>query len=198
MSSGRAESVGRDSGNLYEVLDLPVPFTRAQQDALTAKDVKTAYRRALLRWHPDKLGGRDSHSSAVEDGKDSIHAANGKGRLAVDQITHAYEVLSDPKSRRAYDESLRADASSKPSGGFGRHRTTELDVIDLDDMSFDEQQGVWSKACRCGNVQGFRISEDELEGATDEQEGSQGEVLLACGDCSHHIKILFVIGDDDG
>ena len=115
----------------------------------------------------------------------------------VDQITHAYEVLSDGKRRREYDDKLLNAATITPNGQTDRHRTTELYVLDLDDMSFDDEKAQWSKACRCGNAHGFLIGEDELEELISNESGSRGEVLLACEDCSHHIKVLFAVGEEE-
>ncbi|KAK1650477.1 hypothetical protein QYE76_068282 [Lolium multiflorum] len=50
------------------------------------EEIKAAYRRAALRWHPDTCpGGADRFMMARE----------------------AYEVLSDPERRRGYDIELR-------------------------------------------------------------------------------------------
>uniref|UniRef100_A0ACD5YM34 Uncharacterized protein n=1 Tax=Avena sativa TaxID=4498 RepID=A0ACD5YM34_AVESA len=62
------------------------------------EEIKAAYRRAALRWHPDACpGGADQFMMARE----------------------AYEVLSDPERRRGYDIQLRF------GGGAGAgHRAT--------------------------------------------------------------------------
>lgn len=61
--------------NLYDVLDVP-------QDCET-KEIKDAYRSLVKKFHPDKPGGDPE---------------------MFELITHAYNVLVNPKSRQEYDE----------------------------------------------------------------------------------------------
>ncbi|MBA2656163.1 MAG: DnaJ domain-containing protein [Tatlockia sp.] len=63
--------------NHYEILELK---TNA-----TAAEIRASYKRVALRWHPDKNG-----------------AQNAKEKFQ--QILEAYEVLSNPISRRRYDD----------------------------------------------------------------------------------------------
>lgn len=49
------------------------------------QEIKTAYRRQALKWHPDR---------------NKTAEANGKFK----EVTKAYEVLSDPKKREVYDQ----------------------------------------------------------------------------------------------
>lgn len=64
----------------------------------TADELKSAYRKLALKWHPD----RNKTSEATEKFK---------------TINQAYEVLSDPKKKSAYDQ-VGHEAFSR--GGFGR------------------------------------------------------------------------------
>ena len=73
------------------------------------QEIKTAYRRAALKWHPDR-------NKTVE--------ANAKFK----EITKAYEVLSDSKKREMYDQygesafnrnNSSSDQSNPFGGGFG-------------------------------------------------------------------------------
>lgn len=73
--------------NPYEVLSL-------DNDA-TADQVKTAYRKAALKYHPDK--------AAPED-KDSAHTK-------FQEIAFAYAILSDERRRRRYDNTGRTEES---------------------------------------------------------------------------------------
>ena len=52
----------------------------------TAEEIKRAYRKAVMRWHPDRNVGQE-------------HAA----RAAFLDIRHAYAILSDPAQRQVYD-----------------------------------------------------------------------------------------------
>ena len=81
----------------YEILGLP-------REA-TTDDVKKAYRRLALQWHPDK-------------NPDNLEEASRKFK----QIAEAYEVLSDPGRRRTYDtrgHAPSADYSSSQNGPTG-------------------------------------------------------------------------------
>ncbi|KAI9510396.1 DnaJ-domain-containing protein [Russula earlei] len=65
-----------------------------QPDA-TESDLKKAYRKKALRLHPDKGGDPELFK----------------------EVTHAYEVLSDPQKRSIYD--TRGEAGLSESGGMG-------------------------------------------------------------------------------
>ena len=68
--------------DLYAVLQL-------KQDA-SVDDVKKAYRRLALKYHPDK------HASAGDDAKKDAS-------IKFQQIGFAYSILSDEKKRKRYD-----------------------------------------------------------------------------------------------
>lgn len=63
----------------YKTLEIPRTATIA--------DIKKAYRRLALKWHPDKN----------QEGKD-------EAEKRFKEISEAYEVLSDEKKRRIYDQ----------------------------------------------------------------------------------------------
>ncbi|KAA1478372.1 DnaJ-domain-containing protein [Dentipellis sp. KUC8613] len=71
----------------YDLLDVP-------EDASEA-DLKKAYRKKALRLHPDKGGDPELFK----------------------EVTHAYEILSDPQKRSVYD--ARGEAGLSESGGMG-------------------------------------------------------------------------------
>lgn len=71
----------------YDLLDVPA-------DAADA-ELKKAYRKKALRLHPDKGGDPELFK----------------------EVTHAYEVLSDPERRRVYD--TRGEAGLSEQGGMG-------------------------------------------------------------------------------
>lgn len=75
--------------NYYEVLGV--------QARASAEDIKKAYRKLALCWHPDK--NPDNKEEAEKKFK---------------QVSEAYEVLSDPKKRSVYD---RAGCDSWQEGG---------------------------------------------------------------------------------
>jgi curved DNA-binding protein CbpA len=63
---------------LYDTLSVP--------DNATAEEIKRAYRKAVMRWHPDRNAGQE-------------HVA----RAAFLDIRNAYAILSDPAQRQVYD-----------------------------------------------------------------------------------------------
>lgn len=68
----------------------------------TSDEIKKAYRRQALEWHPDKH-------------KDNKEAAERRFK----EINEAYQILSDPEKRRAYDQF--GHAAFAPGGGAGRN-----------------------------------------------------------------------------
>ncbi len=76
--------------DFYEMLGVSKNATEA--------DIKRAYRKQALQWHPD----RNKDPSANEKFK---------------EINKAYEVLSDPKKKEVYDQ--YGESAFKPGAGFG-------------------------------------------------------------------------------
>ncbi|EGN92012.1 hypothetical protein SERLA73DRAFT_191709 [Serpula lacrymans var. lacrymans S7.3] len=71
----------------YDLLEVPVDASEA--------DLKKAYRKKALRLHPDKGGDPELFK----------------------EVTHAYEILSDPEKRSIYDS--RGEAGLSEQGGMG-------------------------------------------------------------------------------
>ena len=76
--------------SLYEVLGL-------SRDA-TADDIKKAYKKAALKYHPDK--NTDDPQTAEEQFK---------------KVTEAYTILSDPEKRTMYDQFGTVDDGGMPN-----------------------------------------------------------------------------------
>lgn len=163
--------------NHYEVLSLPTPRT-AQT---TQEDVKRAYRVALLKHHPDKR----------TNGSLQVSTMLNKNKPSIDAIKAAYATLSDTKLRREYDrELLLLRDSTRKQESF--HSAEE--VVDLDDLTFDEEEGVWYRACRCGEERGFVVTEQQLE---DEVARGGSEVVIGCRGCSLWIGVTFDVANED-
>ncbi len=83
----------------------------------TADEIKRAYRRLALKYHPDR--NPENHKEAEEKFKETCEA---------------YEVLSDPQKRKTYDQFGHAglQGAFKGAGGFGWSDFTHYD--DLEDI----------------------------------------------------------------
>ena len=77
----------------YEILEV--------SKSATAEEIKKAYRKKAIQYHPDKNPG------------DKASEENFK------EAAEAYEVLSDPQKRQRYDQYGHAGVGSAASGGFG-------------------------------------------------------------------------------
>lgn len=78
----------------YEILDVP--------KTATDQDIKKAYRKLALKWHPDK--NPNNKEEAEENFK---------------QISEAYDVLSDPEKRNVYDRYGKEGLTGGVGGGSG-------------------------------------------------------------------------------
>ncbi|KAK5133072.1 hypothetical protein LTR08_008182 [Meristemomyces frigidus] len=160
-----------DSIGYYELLGLD---SRAVDHTLSVQDIKHAYKRALLQHHPDKAAGAPPKGNSPAVG------------TTVDEITHAYKTLSDPRLRTEYDRRMlrsRPDQSNKLGGST---QYTGLEIVDLDSLVFDVALDIWSRACRCGDAKGFIVTEAELE-----KHVQDGELTVGCKGCSLWLKVLF-------
>jgi diphthamide biosynthesis protein 4 len=174
MSSGSA----LHAPSYYEILQLPPP--RSSQ-TLTKEDIKAAYHRALLVHHPDKATKNVSTKSIAQQSTNAIF-------YSIDQIVAAYETLADPLKRSAYNKQFEGisngEGVSRPSEEKGTHPGVE--ALDLEDLSFDEENSTWHHQCRCGNEDGYVVTEAELD-----SEAEHGEIYVGCRGCSLFIKVMF-------
>lgn len=90
--------------NYYKTLELPRNATN--------DEIKKAYRKLALKWHPDK-------------NPDDLDTANKKFK----DISEAYEVLSDDNKRKMYDRYGKDGVSNNRSGvGSSRQSTDDFDI----------------------------------------------------------------------
>ncbi len=164
----------------YEVLGLPLALHN--EPNLPAQLLRGAYRRALLQNHPDKSTAKSPLAA-----KSAL--------FSIDQITQALSILSDVKARAKYDKELRLQNSTKDSSGEDHKEVfrTGIEAVDLDDLNFEEAQGipVWYRGCRCGDDRGFLVREEDLEEA-----GDDGEICVGCRGCSLWLKVLFAVVEE--
>lgn len=78
------------------------------------EDIKKAYKKAALKWHPDR------HSGSSEEKKK-------EAETKFKEIQAAFELLTDPQKKRLYDQGYDEDEIDQKievekqyaSGGFG-------------------------------------------------------------------------------
>ena len=159
--------------NFYEILGLEQNSRHSSQ---SSENVKNAYHKALLKYHPDRVVSGNSSSA--------------RPAVTVDEITQAYKTLSDSKAKAEYDRRLVQAGSPGPGGQDVRIHHTGLETVDLDSLAFDEQTQIWSRSCRCGDRKGFIVSEAELEKHVED-----GELMVGCKGCSLWLRVLFGVED---
>jgi hypothetical protein len=106
-SSSDAETIAREVDH-YTVLGVTTDATE--------KQLKTAYRMRSLKYHPDR---KDGNTAAFQ------------------RIAHAYQILSDPDKRRAYDDGSdikvkrgRRDDSDESEDDEEEHKTTMREEVE--------------------------------------------------------------------
>jgi diphthamide biosynthesis protein 4 len=125
-----ADQTPNNSNDYYSLLGIT---PSASQDT-----IKAAYRRALLRFHPDK---RKPDDPTLPANFGLLH--------------DAFLTLSSATLRAAYDESIEQNrTSSRPA------QVVPLEEFDCSEGA-DGAMSTWSLACRCGGK--FKITEDDLE-----------------------------------
>lgn len=162
----------------YTTLNLPPPSPSTPPP--TSEAIKLAYRLALLTHHPDKTAIPKSPT---------IPKAN---QPSIDAIKLAYAILSDPLTRAEYDRAILL--AIKTEGTRQKSFHTGEEVVDLDDLAYDEGEGIWYRACRCGEDRGYVVTERQLE---DEEAKGGREVVVGCKGCSLWIRVGFGIVEDD-
>lgn len=169
-----SSSAGSRGPTHYQVLDLQPSLLSNAEPSEAASLIKRAYRRALLRNHPDKApSSSPTAPTAVV--------------YSVDQISTAYAVLSAPAQRADYDAALRKAKLAGTSADDEESKfQTGIENVDLDDLGYDEGEERWYRACRCGNDRGYAFAEDDLVEASED-----GVLLVGCQDCSLWLKVHF-------
>lgn len=166
--------------NFYSILNIS-PSTPDDK-------IKAAYRRVILAIHPDKAA-QGKRGEWFRHNGDNID-------VDIGLIQTAYQTLSNPQSRAAYDAELHQESllssstTSQPSTNHdGGPRPAE--VVSLDKFSESTNlkepgQHFWTLPCRCGSQ--FKLSEEDLEA---------GKHLVACELCSEVVSVGYEEADGD-
>lgn len=170
----------------FEILSLSARSLDGQDPTQQSEIIKKAYRRALLKNHPDKQA-----QTAAEGTTDSSTIQT--QHFTVDQITEAYNVLSDGQQRRKYTRTLRqqTQAKSSASASASTQRTrapksVDVETVDLDDLSWSGKRRLYYHPCQgCGKARGFTLREDDIE---DDDEDT--ELLVECSGCDEELRII--------
>jgi diphthamide biosynthesis protein 4 len=164
----------------YKILGL----SGRPSSTVSKRDVKAAYHRTLLLYHPDKRNGSLSAGRPLNSQNEESYT--------IDQITEAYNTLFDEATRAAYDKQLEWSKEGS-NGRFTKEILHNgVEVHDLEDLDYDEDKNIWSRGCRCGDPNGYMLTEAELE-----NESSEGEIYVVCKGCSLWIKVLFGTSESD-
>lgn len=171
-------------------------------------ELRQAYKRALLHHHPDKQKKKKPQESTSSPTTYPPPAA-----ATIDEITEAYRVLGNASERAKYDVELRKWKTMNNHLHQNNHhqadviiatRHTGMEIVDLEELDFEvglenenedataTATGIWKRACRCGSIPAFVVTEAELEKSADE-----GELVTGCKGCSLWLKVMFTVDDDD-
>ncbi|XP_062220502.1 uncharacterized protein LOC133919938 isoform X2 [Phragmites australis] len=93
---GDAAAAGEGSSDLYAVLGL--------KKECSAAELKVAYRKLAMRWHPDKCSSSGGSVKHMEEAKEKFQ-----------EIQSAYSVLSDANKRFLYDVGVYEDEDDEDS-----------------------------------------------------------------------------------
>ncbi|XP_035520258.1 dnaJ homolog subfamily C member 24 [Morone saxatilis] len=140
----------------------------------SVQQLKHRYQQLALQYHPDRLGGEGS--SEAEYGVKKFL-----------EVAAAWRILSDQNTRTQYDLQRRA-----------RELKQDWPVdstVYLRDMTWDQDECVYTYSCRCGG--GFSVSEEEVEEETQrrqqdyEEEDEHRGVIVCCDTCSLSVYVTW-------
>ncbi|XP_013883494.1 dnaJ homolog subfamily C member 24 [Austrofundulus limnaeus] len=143
----------------------------------SVQQLKHKYQQLALKYHPDRLG---------EDLSTETESA--VSRFV--EVNSAWKVLGEQNTRRQYDSQRREQE-------LKQDRPVDS-TVQLEDMMWDQDEGVYTYDCRCGG--GFLVSQEEVEEETllllsdhDDEEMLRKKtgVLVCCDTCSLGIWVTW-------
>lgn len=135
-----------------------------------ADDIKRAYRRGALKYHPDRYNGD-----------------KGEGELKFKELSEAYEVLSDPRKRQRYDQ-----YGHEGLQGVGLHDFSSMGFGDIfsmfQDIFGDFGMGGFGRGGASGRAERGMDLETEVQvsleqAATGVDQTLQFQRMDVCGEC---------------
>ena len=154
------DAMAQEKPDYYEVLDV-------ERNA-SADEIKRAYRRGALKYHPDSYKG---------------DKADGERRFKL--LAEAYEVLSDPVKRKRYDQYGHAGLS-----GAGVHDFSNMGFGDIFSMFEDifGGMGMGGRSARSAAERGYDLEtrvevslEQVASGTTQTLEFERMDICDTCG-----------------
>lgn len=136
--------------------------------ALEASDteIRTAYKQALLRLHPDKV----SAAGAPADNQ------------RYQELQTAWAVLREPSTKTAYDQQLGLAAAQQQAFVSQTILLADMELVKLsvENSTHPSADTAHQYPCRCGGV--YWLDDIMLH-------VSQGGVLVQCDTCSSNIEV---------
>ena len=161
--------------DFYSLLQIP-------RDA-SPNDIKLAYHRTLLRFHPDKQSRPRRHGVVAVNA--TADPPPEEESVDVALLKDAYRTLSDVGLRAAYDGALRRKEQARSGGPrpaqvVSLEEFTTVETVDTGSGTAIEVNAVqeWWHRCRCGGT--YRITQGDLENGTH---------LVGCESCSEVIWV---------
>lgn len=185
-------------------------------------ELRQAYKRALLHHHPDKQKKKKPQESTSSPTTyppaaatiDEITEAyrvlgNASERAKYDLELRKWKTMNNNLHHHHHQHQADVVIATRHTG---------MEIVDLEDLDFEggglenenenenenekyasatatataTATGIWKRACRCGSIPAFVVTEAELEKSADE-----GELVTGCKGCSLWLKVMFTVDDDD-
>ncbi|MBW0465175.1 hypothetical protein O181_004890 [Austropuccinia psidii MF-1] len=162
-----------DQPTHYEILQVPFGATDAQ--------IRQAFRHLIRLHHPDKAPSANNEQVNLDPRSDSYQLAQ--------RLIEAYNILSDPSHRRAYDQKLKSQISNQTNSS-SQYVSQTIDLSEFTQLSIEDQDQSKSYdqfilSCRCGGH--FMINSNQMESNLD---------IISCNGCSLRIKVEFKCSEE--
>ncbi|CDO56577.1 hypothetical protein DV495_002327 [Geotrichum candidum] len=166
------------SNNYYELLGVYRSEPAAYSD-VPLSEIKQGYHAALLDNHPDKQQQQQQTGSAP--------------LLSIPLIKAAFAVLSNAAERAEYDKKLITGGGvAVASAGLPPRATgCTMDLSELTIHEDDPENFRWTSACRCGEDEGYALTERDLEA-----NGDLTSIVVQCVGCSLWIEVQYDIEEE--